>query len=288
MGEVWRARLRGEEGFEKRVAVKRISVEGELDSSELELFEAEMNLCAKLQHRNIIQVFCNGLSDGSIYLVMEYLDGKNLSEVRRAVEKSGKSSWFGEASCCYIVSQVAKGLAYAHRFRDPLTKESMEIVHRDISPQNIMVTYDGSVKIIDFGIAKFLGRRQITSPGGIRGKPSYMSPEQVRGEKLGFQSDLFSLGAVFFELLTGHALFRAQTIEESLRWVETKEIQPPSRFNQEITNTLDFAVLKMLSRRPSERYTSAREIAEVLDRYLHGKHPLFTENNFFDFVKEYI
>jgi serine/threonine protein kinase len=286
MGTVYRARLLGHADFSKTVAVKVLTISAFGSPDFGRLFANEMSLCAKLSHKNVIQVFFSGCEAGQVFLVMEYLDGMNLRTLLKATEKSGKE--LGPAACCYIISEAAKGLAYAHRFRDPASKAPLEIIHRDVSPQNIMVTYDGSIKLIDFGIAKFSGRADITRPGVVRGKASYMSPEQIDGKELDHRSDLFSLGAVFYELLTGIPLFKGRDAMESAQLVKTLEIVPPSKASPSAPEALDWTILNLLHRDRSERASSAQGLADELDRYLHYQHPQWTSRSLFEFVEAYL
>ena len=204
MAEVFRAKRKGVEGFEKIVAVKRILPHLSNNADFVEMFIAEAKIVASLTHPNIAQIFDLGKIDASYYIAMEFVEGRDL---RTILSRAGdRDTHLGIALAAIIAAKVGAALEYAHRHRDEQGKE-LQIVHRDVSPQNILVSSEGEVKLVDFGIARAATKASHTDSGSLRGKLLYMSPEQAWGKRLDRRSDIFSLGAVFYEVLTGHPLF---------------------------------------------------------------------------------
>jgi|JI9StandDraft_1071089.scaffolds.fasta_scaffold71544_2 tRNA A-37 threonylcarbamoyl transferase component Bud32 len=202
MAEVWAGELRGLGGFCKQVVVKRVRPELMDDPRFLGMFVTEARIAARLSHRNICEVFDLGEVDGELYMAMEYLRGVS---VRKIVRRTGRLS---PALAAAIVEQAARGLEHAHGLRDPHTAVPLGIVHRDVSPENLFVTTDGTVKLLDFGIAKICdGLAAATEAGKTKGKLAYMAPEQLAAEPIDRQADVWSLGVVLWELLTGARLF---------------------------------------------------------------------------------
>jgi serine/threonine-protein kinase len=252
MAEVFRARLTRAEGFEKTVVVKRILPHLTRDPEFVRMFIAEAKLAAQLIHANIVQVSDFGSLDGQLYIVMDFVDGLNL----RQVQDAGP---VGVAEAVLIASEVANALVFA---------SSQAVVHRDVSPQNILLSRHGEVKLSDFGIAKAadssLGN---TATGTLKGKIQYMAPEQLRGEPVDARSDIFSLGVVLWELLAGRVLFSGPT---ELGILERRKagwpLDRPSKYNSEVPPGLDQVVLKSLEDRPDRRFSTASELAGALER----------------------
>jgi len=278
MAEVYRAKRTGHGGFEKIVAVKRILQSYAENEEFKEMFRHEAILCAQLQHPNIVQVFSNGEHDEYLFLVMEYVNGKNVRQLLAKVDRLKQRIPIEIA--CYLVKESAKGLDFAHNFKDEATGQDLEVVHRDMSPQNIMIGYDGTVKIVDFGIAKAAARSDTTKAGVLKGKFGYMSPEQAQGLKLDRRSDVFSLGIILWELLTQRRLFSTDDDMKTLQLVRDCKIMKPSRKNPSVPYGLDKIVLKALSKDRSERYANAGEMYKDLTRYLAEKHPEFIDTDF--------
>jgi serine/threonine-protein kinase len=181
-------------------------------------------------------------------------------------------------SAVWIIEQAATGLNYAHTFKDKLTGESLHLVHRDVSPQNLIVSYDGGVKVIDFGIAKAKTNSEATRVGVIKGKPSYLSPEQIIGTALDGRSDVFALGAVLWEVLAGQKLFQAKKGENEfavLKLIESADahVKPPSSVNPQVPKALDEIVMRSLAKDRERRYQTAEEFARALRQYLSQNHP---------------
>ncbi len=205
MAEIWRARVTGPAGFEKVLALKKVlpHLVEEQGSAFVPMFIAEAKLAASLVHPNVVQVFDFGEVGREYFIAMEYVPGTNLARLMTRLQEAGQT--LPLPCALYVLLEVARGLAYAHSAHDPSGRR-LDVVHRDISPQNLLVSYGGEVKIADFGIARVSDSISTTAEGHVRGKLSYMSPEQARGERLDGRADLFSLGVVAFQVLTGRRL----------------------------------------------------------------------------------
>jgi serine/threonine protein kinase len=283
MAEVYRGKQIGYAGFEKTVAIKRILPHFAASEEFKNMFRMEANLSAMLQHSNITQVFSNGEHQGYLYLVMEFVDGKNLRQLLARADKLKLRIPLEVA--CYMVSEALKGLDYAHNFIDDRTGEPLNIVHRDVSPQNIMLGYEGSVKIVDFGIAKAASKAESTRAGVLKGKFGYMSPEQARGAKLDKKSDLFSMGIILWELITQRRLFTYEDEMKTLEKVRECKVPKPSEKNPTIPYALEKIVLRALEKDPSNRYASCAEFYGDLVRYMNDRHPSFIPTDFTAFMK---
>ena len=265
MGEVYLARQRGPAGFEKLLVIKTLLPHLCEDEEFIAMFKDEARLCAHLVHPNICQVFEFDEIGGTWFLTMEYLRGEDLRRMERACEQRGRP--LPVPLICRIVADAAAGLAFAHSLRDP-SGRPYGIVHRDISPQNILVTLDGGVKIIDFGIAKAVGRSQHTRTGALKGKCGYMSPEQADGASVDARADIFALGVVLHELLTGRRLFKAADDVQTLARVRDCRVPPPSQLEPELPAGLDPIVLKALAKDPADRYAGAQELRLALEDWI--------------------
>ena len=283
MAEVYRAKQLGFGGFEKTIAVKRILPNYASNDEFKQMFRMEANLCALLQHQNIVQVFGNGEFNGYLYLCMEFVDGKN---VRQLLAKADKTKTrIPMEIACHILAETAKGMEYAHGFIDEKTGQSMAIVHRDMSPQNIMLGFEGSVKIVDFGIAKAAARSEVTKAGTLKGKFGYMSPEQAQGMKIDARTDIFALGIILFELLTQRRLFTSDDDLKTLQLVRECKVPRPSKYNPDIPPPLDRIVMKALARETAERYQTSGELYGDLLRFMNQKFPRFIPTDFSKFFK---
>jgi serine/threonine-protein kinase len=229
------------------------------------MFKDEARVTAQLIHPNICQVFEFEQVGGVFYMAMEYLRGEDLRRLWKACEQRGTP--LRVPLICRVISDAAAGLDFAHSLRDN-KGEPYHIVHRDISPQNILVTFEGGVKVIDFGVAKAAGRAQHTRTGALKGKYSYMSPEQVAGSEVDGRSDIFALGIVLHELLTGRRLFKADSDVQTLARVRECNVPPPSRLNPQLPSGLDQIVLKALAKDPGQRYATAQEFRLALEDWL--------------------
>ena len=275
MAEIFRARASAPDGGARILVIKRIQANYRSNKEFLEMFKAEIKLTMGFNHPNIVQLYDYGDSHGTPYIAMEYVDGKTVRQFAGRFFK--KKELLPVDLVLGIVEQAARGLAYAHGFRDKMSGDELHIVHRDISPQNIIISYDGVVKLIDFGIAKARTSASLTRTGIIKGKPSYMAPEQVHGEDLDGRSDIFSLGIVLWELLTGKKLFSTTGKSEYtvLKMIEScdKIVKPPSALNPSIKPELDEIVLRALAKDRNERYESATELQRALQKHLVINYP---------------
>ena len=264
MAEIWEARLHGVEGFERSVAVKIILPEIAADAQFTRLFIQEAKISVALGHAHIAQVYELGRIDGRYFIALEYISGQNLlSIVRRSLQGGAALT---PALVCYVGAAIGDALDYAHRKTD-VTGKPLCIVHRDVTPQNIMVSYEGEVKLIDFGVATAAMALSRMQPGLLVGKFGYMSPEQVRGRPLDGRSDVFSLGVVLHEMLTGRRLFSSPNVALVLEAVRSAEIPPPSAMRPGVPESLDEIVMAALDREPTRRLSSG-ELAASLRRLL--------------------
>lgn len=277
MGEVYRALQFGMGGFEKTVAVKRLLPSNAGSKEFNDMFLRETAICATLQNPHIVQIFRNGIYEQFLYLVMEFIHGKSLDQILEFGEKTNQLMPVEIA--CSIISDTAKGLDYAHSLKDSKTGDPLNLIHRDISPPNIMISYNGEVKIVDFGIATAAGSNRLTKAGTIKGKEGYLSPEQVNGLPLDRRSDIFSLGIVFFELLTGQCLFKGETTFATLSLISNCRIPDAREINPSINPELDRILLKCLAREPDDRYQTAGELQNDLAIFLNHNYPNFVSND---------
>jgi len=258
MAEIFLAAAQGPEGFEKEVVIKRIRSGFATDPSFIQMFVEEAKVVSRLNHANIVQIIDFARHEETYYLAMEYVRGRSLSEAhKRARELSVP---LPAVLVAHLGQEVARGLAYAHRLSDG--GRPLELVHRDVTPHNVLLSYDGAVKLTDFGIAKASNRA--TSSGMLKGKFAYMSPEQARGEHVDPRTDVFALGITLWELLTAGRLFDAESDVGVLRAVQEREVLAPSILNPEVDDELDRVILRALERDPSRRYQSAQELERAL------------------------
>ena len=258
MAEIFLAAAQGPEGFEKEVVIKRIRPGFANDPSFVQMFVEEAKVVSRLSHANIVQIIDFARHEQTYYLAMEYVRGRSLSEAhKRARELSVP---LPPVLVAHLGQEVARGLAYAHRLSDG--GHPLELVHRDVTPHNILLSYDGAVKLTDFGIAKASNRA--TSSGMLKGKFAYMSPEQARGERVDPRTDVFALGVTLWELLTSGRLFDAESDVGVLRAVQEREVLAPSVLNPEVDEELDRVILRALDRDVSRRYQSAQELERAL------------------------
>jgi serine/threonine-protein kinase len=266
MGAVYEAIQYGVEGFDKRVAIKTILESFTNNFEFVRMFIGEAKLVADLVHENIVQVYQLGRSKKSYYIAMEYVDGVNLEKYldHHFDVKKELPTELG----AFVVSRICRGLEHAHNKlgRDG---EPLNIVHRDISPKNVMMNFEGVVKLTDFGIAKARQLMQQKEGEVLMGKVEYMSPEQARFGETDRRSDLFSLGIVLYEILTGHHIFAVEDIYETLENVKHKEIPDPRGFRPEIPEDLTKIVMKALERDVFKRYQTAGEMGYDLEYYMY-------------------
>lgn len=259
MAEVWKARAYGMAGFEKTLVIKRVLDELARDEEFRQLFIDEARIAVALQHHNIVQVFDLGEVDGTFYMAMEYVHGYDLSHLLSRGRDLGP---FPIPLALFVVGEVLKALQFAHEKVDE-HGTPLGIVHCDISPHNILASNSGEVKITDFGISRVAFQSKALQ-AVLRGKYAYMSPEQVEGQALDCRSDLFSLGIVLWEVITGRRLFKAKEREETLARVRRAEVPSPRTFRPEVSEALEGILLRALARNPAHRYASAGEMLDAL------------------------
>jgi tetratricopeptide (TPR) repeat protein len=267
MAEVFLAKKRGAEGTYKLLVLKRILPAHDSSRRFRSMFAEEAQLATRLNHPNIVQVYdFQDYGDEGQLLSMEYVEGPDLRKLERAA--ASKKTPIPPYVSAYIVAEVAKGLHYAHERRDEGGKP-LEIVHRDVSPQNILLSFDGTVKVADFGIASASLFRD--EPGVLKGKTGYMSPEQARAERVDRRTDVYSLGVVFHEMLTGRPLHGAAEGQTLLDAVRAGHVEPPSLYTPGVPPELEGIVMRALSRDREERFQTARDMATAITRVLFQK-----------------
>jgi eukaryotic-like serine/threonine-protein kinase len=254
MAEVYRAESEGLQGFRKQVAIKRVLPHLSEKKKFISMFLDEARLSAQLSHSNCVQVFDIGVGDNAYFIVMEYVDGGNLKGISETLKKQGKS--FPVQIAVFIAIEICKGLAYAHEARDA-TGAPLQIVHRDMSPPNVLVTKYGEVKIVDFGLAKASSQLEKSEPGIIKGKFSYLSPEAAMGQEVDARTDIFAVGIILWELLTGQRLFLGDTDFQTVKKVQ-QAVVPPSATRTRATSAKTFRVSCSTSGSPCRRSTSPR------------------------------
>jgi eukaryotic-like serine/threonine-protein kinase len=267
MAEVFRAIAMGPEGFQRPLVIKRMLPHLSQDRAFVDMFIDEAKLCGLLSHPNLVQIFEFGSVDESFFIAMEHVHGETLLAVEVKLAQAGRLAPVGAS--LEIARQVCLGLHYAHSLQSS-TGQPLGIVHRDVSPANLMLSFHGGVKILDFGIARVAeGLRETrTQAGTMKGKVSYMSPEQIRMEPIDGRADIFAIGIVLHELLTGRRLFRSTNEYTRARMVLESEIPLPSTLNSAVTAAVDGIVMHALERNPQARYQDAAEMADDLEKAL--------------------
>jgi len=281
MAELFKAQQRGVQGFQKIVAIKRILPHFSDNEDFVTMFIDEAKLAAQLTHPNIVQIFDLGKAGSSYYIAMEYVNGRDLRTLLRKVREYGAP--FPEQVAAFVVMKVAAALDYAHRKRGFDDRE-LKLVHRDISPQNVILSTEGAVKLVDFGIAKAASKASHTVAGALKGKLLYMSPEQATGQPLDNRSDLYSLGLVLFELLTGERCFQADSELGVLEKVRLGRISDLSMLNPNVSREMAGIVSRALQKGVDHRYPSARFMERDLRDYLQRQGTPITEHD----VAEYM
>jgi len=269
MADVFKARVQGPAGFERIFVVKRILPHLSDDPTFTRMFIDEAKLAARLNHPNIVQVFELGSVDNEYFMSMEYVRGRDLAETMRTLwARVGPPR---PELVAYVGREMCRALAYAHDFTaDDGTRLGM--IHRDISPSNVMLSSDGAVKILDFGIAKALGgdKEESTKTGTLKGKFAYMAPEQTVSNEIDRRIDIFATGIVLHEILTGRRLFKGENDLQTIEKVRQCDVPPPSLHNPLCPPEMDNIVLRALAKNPLERFQSASEMADALDDIVHA------------------
>jgi serine/threonine protein kinase len=264
MAEVMIARTTGIEGFERHLVIKRIRSEQARDDQYVKMFLDEARLAAALHHQNIVQVHDIGETDGEYFFAMEYIHGEDLRTVLTTL--ASRREQMPLAHVVTVVAAAAAGLHYAHEQRGS-DRKPLGIVHRDVSPANILVGFDGGVKVVDFGIAKAALRSAETRSGTLKGKVSYMSPEQCIGTAVDRRSDVFALGVVLYELSTVRRLFKGSSDFLTMTAIVQGTIPSPSIHRRDLSKELEAIIMKALANKPEERYQSCEELRAALERF---------------------
>jgi eukaryotic-like serine/threonine-protein kinase len=269
MAEVFKGVAESLQGFRKNVAIKRVLPALTKNTKFVTMFLDEARLSLFLQHANIVQVFDIGHADDTYFIVMEYVDGMDLKAILEWRRRIGRRLTIGQT--IYMIMEVCKGLAYAHDLTHPETGERLNIVHRDVSPANVLISRNGEVKLADFGLAKAASQVESTDPGVVKGKMSYLSPEAARGENVDHRADIFSVGILLYEMLTSKRLFYGDTDYQTVELVRNAKIPPIAAQNPEVEPEFEEICRKSLARRTEDRFQSATDLQDALAHYLFSR-----------------
>jgi len=279
MAELYLAEYIREDGFRRTVAVKKILPHLMENRDFVDMFIREARLAAILQHPNIVQIYDLIKVHNAHFMAMEYVPGKNLAEIL-AYEKKGLT--VGMAT--FIIQKISLGLYYSHTRTSDDTGEPLNIVHRDVSAQNMLISFKGEVKISDFGISKARSEPSLTRAGVIKGKLSYLAPEQALGKGADHQSDIYALGIIFYEILSGKRLYKFENELEALSSLPTMVVPPINTIRKDIPNELNQIVMKCLEKAPGDRYDSGKMIYEDLAQFRKNQNISFDETHLIDFM----
>jgi serine/threonine-protein kinase len=256
-------------GLKKSIAIKKILPSLTKNKKFVSMFLDEARVSMHLQHANVVGVFDIGMADTSYFIVMEYVDGANLKTLLESLRRQGKR--MSVQHTLYLIMEVCKGLQYAHDLVDPETGRELGIVHRDISPPNILISKRGEVKLVDFGLAKATSQLESTDPGVVKGKFSYLSPEAASGKDVDRRADIFAVGILLYELLTGKRLFYGETDYQTVELVRQAKVPPISPQNHEVQPELEQIIRKSLARDLAQRFQSAADLQDALAQYLFSQ-----------------
>ncbi len=283
MAEIFKAKTYSDAGFEKLQVVKRILSHLCENDDFISMFIDEAKISVELQHANIVQIYDFGRLGTNYFIAMECVDGKDVKHILRKLAERGKL--LPEEFAVFMLHEACIGLDHAHK-KTTLAGAPMHIIHRDMSPSNILVSYSGEVKIADFGIAKAEARAYTTKGGVLKGKFEYMSPEQARGETVTQLSDIFSTGIILWETLTGRRLFKTDSEIKTLEKIKALDYGPPSSVNPNVPARLDTIVMKALAGDPTDRYQSAQEFQAALLDYMYPSTPTVIARSLARFMEE--
>ena len=285
MAEVFRGVAESMEGFKKAVAIKRILPNLTKNQKFVSMFLDEARLSLFLQHANIVQVFdISKTPDNAYFLVMEYVDGCNLKALIERQKQKNKRIDVGHT--IYLMIECCKALQYAHSLEHPETNEPLGIVHRDISPPNILLSKNGEVKLVDFGLAKANSQIESTDPGVVKGKFSYLSPEAASGLEVDHRADVFAVGIILWELFTARRLFYGETDYQTVELVRQARVPSIAALNPEIEPELEQVVRKALAREPDDRYQSANDLGDALAQFLFSRRMKVTARDISNLVRD--
>ena len=283
MAELYLADYVREDGFRRKVAVKRILPHLAGNQNFIKMFTREARVAALLQHPNVVQIFDYGNIENAYFIAMEFIDGKNLGEVLK-----GLGSGLPADIAVFIMSQICKGLDYSHNKKDDATGEPFNIVHRDISPQNLLISYQGEVKISDFGISKARSEPSLTQAGVVKGKLAYLSPEQALGEPIDHRADIYALGLVFYESLTGKRVYEFGNEVDAIRTIPVMDIEPLHSVIDDIPQELNRIVMTCLEKQKDLRYQGAAAVHADLAAFKKQQKTAFGTSDLADFMKKFL
>lgn len=283
MAEVWLARAQGAGGIGKFVAIKKILPQFSDNPEFIQMFKDEAAIAMNLSHSNIVSIYEFGQEANQLFLVMDYVEGRNLRQILNKMKQT--SAKFSIDQIIYMVREVAAGLDHAHRSLNSATGKPLNITHRDMSPQNVMITFEGEVKIVDFGIAKAESQMETTRTGTLKGKFGYMSPEQAEGLPTDLRTDVFSLGIVLWELLANDRLFIANNEINTLKKIRECSVPPLTKINPNIHPELERIAMKALTRDRNLRYQTGAAFHRDLSRFLNRQYPDFSPQDFAVYIK---
>jgi serine/threonine-protein kinase len=285
MAEVFRGVAESMEGFKKNVAIKRILPNLTKNQKFVSMFLDEARLSLFLQHANIVQVFdISKTPDNAYFLVMEFVDGCNLKALIERQKQKGRRIDVGHS--VYLMIECCKALQYAHSLEHPETNEPLGIVHRDISPPNILLSKNGEIKLVDFGLAKANSQIESTEPGVVKGKFSYLSPEAASGEQVDHRADVFAVGIILWELFTGRRLFYGENDFQTVEQVRQARVPSIAALNPEIDSEIEQVVRKALARNPDDRYQSAADLGDALAQFLFSRRMKVTSRDIAALVRD--
>ena len=282
MAEIFKAKTFSHSGFEKLQVIKRILSHHSVKEDFVEMFIKEAKITALLQHPNIVYTYDFGKLHENCYIAMECVEGKDTKEILKRLSKRGKL--LPEEFAVYIAHEVLMGLEHAHT-KSSIEGEPLKIVHRDVSPANVLISYDGEVKVADFGIATTERASEHTQDGVIKGKFEYMSPEQASGERVDHRTDIFSASIILWEMLTGRRLFKTHSDMATLEKIKGGDYPRPSTLNPRVGKRLDEIVMKGLALKRENRYQSAQEFSEALAAFLYPNTPGVVRRSLSEFMK---
>jgi serine/threonine protein kinase len=287
MASVYLARIDGASGFEKLVALKRIHRHLAKQKGYVDMFLDEARIASRITHANVCSVFDFGEADGEHYIAMEYLVGEPLSRLmsRAARDQNQRRSPLLPLRMARIIADACEGLHAAHELKDA-NGDLLHVVHRDVSPRNLFVTYDGAVQVVDFGIASASQRLHHTSTGQLKGTFAYMAPEQLAARPIDRRVDIWALGVALWEMLAVKRLFKRDTTANTIHSVLYDEIQPPSDYRFQVPEELDRIVLKALQRDPKARWRTAREMGQALRQFLGTQKEIMGPAELSDWMEE--
>jgi len=282
MAEVFVGDAMSVQGFKKRVAIKRVLPHLASNENFIGMFLDEARLGARMNHANIVSVLDIGAADNTYFIVMEYVDGANLKTIIEVLQKQGRPVPMKEA--VYIAMEACRGLSYAHELCDD-DGNDLDIVHRDISPPNILISKRGEVKVTDFGLAKASTQLEKTDPGVVKGKFSYLAPEAALGDAVDERADLFAMGIVLWEMIAGRRLFLGDSDYQTVKLVQQANVPSLSAINPEADDSLERILAKALAKNPADRYQTAREMSDALAGFLFSHQLKVTSYDIASLVK---